>query len=264
MIYLLLPLMGFAALPTDFANVYYCPEGYCLNKKQMGLGFVGPQSMFVQCQKEGAQPVAVKTYNYYLVNNKEVDFKNRWDLKDNFQVLPSTFMGAKPAYCCEGYQGSQCATIKKPVTDDKDDKMGCCYNIGYGAKMVECCQSEHDNMKDAKDGMLGASKCPTDQKKIGGATKFVEGVSCTKFKSMGWTTTHTYESYKIAVGTLKMDDCKNKALGHGGKWKKGKCVAPKKVSKVKCKKFKGQWCKDVGCAEQTKGKKKKCSGKPFQ
>lgn len=257
MIYLLLPFLGFAALPTDFANVYYCPENYCLAKKEMGQGFVGPQSNFVQCKK-GEESMAVKTYNYYVVNQKQIDWQNRWSLKDGLKALPATFQGAKPAYCCQGYNGSQCEHIAAP----QNDKMGCCYNIGYGARMVECCHAEHDNMKDAKDGMLGASKCPTDTKKLGGATKFVEGYSCTKLKSLGWTTTYTFDSYKIAVGTLKEDDCKNKALGHGGKWKKGKCLAPKKESKVKCRKFKGDWCKNVGCAE--KGKKKKCAGKPFQ
>merc|ERR1719510_1006285 len=52
--------------------------------------------------------------------------------------------------------------------------------------MKPCCQNPHDNMLGATDGMISRSECPVG-KRMGGATEFVQGMSCEEFEKAGWT-----------------------------------------------------------------------------
>jgi len=66
---------------------------------------------------------------------------------------------------------------------EPEEEMGCCYNMGFGSMMKPCCQNAHD-MQPAND-MLGKSQCP-EEGRMGGATKFEEGVTCEQFEALGW------------------------------------------------------------------------------
>lgn len=107
----LLPL-AHGALPTDGANVYYCPKGYCLGpKKQMG-GFAGPASMFVECQSP-KDTQSVETYNPFLDRKSGLMGQAPWNFvyDPKASYLPKDVNGAVLAtQCCSGHNEDQCTT----------------------------------------------------------------------------------------------------------------------------------------------------------
>jgi len=110
----LLALLPFAhgALPTDGANVYYCPKGYCLGpKKQMG-GFAGPATSFVECQSSKGS-VNVEVYNPFMDRNSGLMGQQPWNFvyDPKAAYLPKDVNGAALAtQCCTGHTETQCTT----------------------------------------------------------------------------------------------------------------------------------------------------------
>merc|ERR1719378_1238701 len=58
-----------------------------------------------------------------------------------------------------------------------DDALGCCYDIGFGSRMIPCCRKPHP-VGDHKDGTMTKAECPTNEFRIGGETRFKIGTSC--------------------------------------------------------------------------------------
>lgn len=210
-----------AALRTDFANVYYCPKGYCLDEKEQAPGFAGPQVNFVQC-KMGEESVKPKVYNYYLDERKEVEGK-MWSLEENLKDIPKMVDRAMPAKCCEGYDESKQCKVMNSMSTDKKVEMGCCFDMGFGAMMKPCCHGPHEVM-DGKD-MVGFSQCPVEERKMGGKTMFEKGTTCDDLEANEWNhgrscceaVTADCEACKYGVSTQsyckkfpKMDGCDQK------------------------------------------------------
>jgi len=90
--------------------------------------------------------------------------------------------------------------------ESASEKEGCCYHVGYGSMSKPCCQKAH-SLQPA-NGMLAEPQCPTEQL-MGGAVKFVEGVTCEEFEANDWMvevvegldeTTHSGETASAAFG----------------------------------------------------------------
>merc|ERR1711879_123089 len=69
------------------------------------------------------------------------------------------------------------STISEVVLDT-EDLAGCCYDVGYGTLNKECCLNIHPG---GTSGTMKRSKCPVG-KRMGGGTKFKEGLTCEKFE----------------------------------------------------------------------------------
>jgi len=70
-----------------------------------------------------------------------------------------------------------------------EELFGCCYEMGYGARMMPCCQEPHENQP-AND-MMAMSECPVEDR-MGGSTMFEEWTTCEDFRDnqnwgVGWT-----------------------------------------------------------------------------
>merc|ERR1719192_787906 len=101
----------------------------------------------------------------------------------------------------------------------RNEKMGCCYDVGYGAMMKECYQS----MSSAHDGGLlqvGESECNTNGR-MGGATVFAEGKSCDEFD---WYVAPEPQDelrgccYNEGYGAMMVPCCQSPVGDHGDDW----------------------------------------------
>merc|ERR1719495_2721318 len=114
---------------------------------------------------------------------------------------------------CEEFEEMGWVMSEEPAPTPDPDLVkqgaeGCCYNVGFGAMMAECCQSAHDLQP--ANGMLGAELCPTDNMRMGGETRFQEGVTCEEFEAMEWTMEAPEESgccYNVGFGAMMMECC---------------------------------------------------------
>jgi len=193
----------------DFANIYYCPEGYCLGPKEQPQGWSGPAASFRQCDKEGEDSVSPSVWNIYVQGGEQLDWGNMFDIEENlFKSTPETMevqgKTLPRADCCKGKSdlADQCPVIQA-------QQSGCCYNIGYGSMMKPCCQNPHDSMLDATDGMITRSECP-EGSRMGGATKFVEGMTCEEFENAGWTVEDNEPKgccYNIGYASMMKECC---------------------------------------------------------
>merc|ERR1719193_2456427 len=89
--------------------------------------------------------------------------------------LVSLFIGGQLAIITSG--------ISLEVFHDPEKQHGCCYDVGLGYQMAECCHKPH--LIAGGDGTMSKNNCPVENI-IGGATKFEEGVTCPEFKNFGW------------------------------------------------------------------------------
>lgn len=176
------------ALQTDFANVYYCPEGYCLDKKEREPGFAGPQAMFVECTMEGEESESPLLYNHYTTEGNQLDRENMWSFDENIKTLPKMLKdGGSTGYlskCCDGYDGAKQCEVMNNMSTEKKEEQGCCYNMGFGAMMKPCCHAKHENMKE--EDMIGFSMCPVEDKRMGGETRFETGATCSGLEAKKW------------------------------------------------------------------------------
>merc|ERR1719334_743181 len=83
---------------------------------------------------------------------------------------------------CEEFEAMSW-TLEKEEPVDEDQ--GCCYTVGFGAMMVECCQEAHADQPE--NGMLGESACPTNDGRRGGEVRFQAGLTCEEFELKSWT-----------------------------------------------------------------------------
>merc|ERR1719323_1711483 len=98
-----------------------------------------------------------------------------------------------------------------------EEARGCCYNVGYGAMMVECCQSpagDHD-----EDWMMSESMCDTESR-LGGETRFESGVACSELE---WGADLVEEEargccYNLGYGAMMVECCQSPAGEHDEDW----------------------------------------------
>merc|ERR1719350_2081451 len=111
----LLALLPFAqgALPTDGANVYFCPKGYCLGPSANVGGFVGPAASFVECQ-DSSGSVPVEVYNPFMDSSNPLGAMQPWSFvfDPKASYIPATVNGAYMAdTCCRGHSEVQCTSF---------------------------------------------------------------------------------------------------------------------------------------------------------
>merc|ERR1719474_481525 len=73
--------------------------------------------------------------------------------------------------------------------------------------MKPCCQQPHEAQPE--NGMLGAGECPTDQRLMGGAIMFEEGVTCEQFENQGWGEERKGCCYRLGFGALMKPCCQS-------------------------------------------------------
>merc|ERR1719281_2395808 len=65
-------------------------------------------------------------------------------------------------------------------SESSEEAMGCCYDVGYGSMMVECCQNMSAVHEEGKM-MVAESMCATEKRR-GGETRFEAGKGCDEFE----------------------------------------------------------------------------------
>lgn len=116
----LLIIAAQGALPTDWANVYFClNKDDCLDSRDDNWGWSGPQESFNMCRDSNLMESEMFTFNH-IVDRNEMDYfkgADTWNLENALKdgTVPTQKMvsGSKFYFankCCPGNKSEQCTS----------------------------------------------------------------------------------------------------------------------------------------------------------